>query len=128
MTNTELSKRIVNRAFRPYAFAVMLATLVLLHAIIVNKAVGRLLDQWPGHIIGALSAITVLLLLIGWFTQSNNLMNKGLLLSTGVWSAAGFVLLYEHQLTSGLLALCWAIASAGAWLLEMDDSRRRSVK
>lgn len=106
----------------------MLATAVANTSVLLNSTNGELLDKWPGHIIVAIGIITVFSLFAGWWFRSINLMNTGLLLSTGVWASAAFILIYEREYTPGLISLCWSISSTGAWLLEMDHARRRSVK
>lgn len=127
--STFLRSRILGRVIRPYALTVSLATAVVTWAILTDRAVGKQLDYWPGHLIGVMGVITVLLLWGGWWSRNEGWMMHGLLLSTGVWAGVGTVLALEGAgIVSGLLAWCWVIASGGAWLLEVDEARRRGVR
>lgn len=129
MTTTQFRRTLLNRAVRPYAFAVSLATAVVSYGILTDQAVGRQLDEWPGHLIGVMGLVTVVMLWYGWWARSDTWMTRGLLWSTGVWAGVGTVLSIEGGAwVSGLLAWCWVIASGGAWLLEVDDARRRGVR
>ena len=121
MTGGELGRRVVGRRVQPYAFAVSLATAVVSAAVLVDAAVGLLLDTWPGELLGVLGVGTVVCLWWGWWAQSEVWLRRGLLWSAGVWSGVGLVLAVEGGAwVSALLAWCWAVASAGAWLLEVD--------
>ena len=128
MPDTNLPWRLFGRLLRPYAFAVSLATAVVVWSTVAGLAVGELLDATPGHIIAAAAAVSVALLWLGWWARSDQLMRWGLFWTTGVWSAvAGILALDIGALApSTLLAACWAVASGGAWLLEATDSRRTS--
>lgn len=129
MSSTQLRRFILGRAVRPYAFAVSMATAVVSWAVLTDQAVGRRLDEWPGHLIGVMGIITVVLLWYGWWARSDVWMTRGLLWSTGVWAGVGTVLSIEGgAVVSGLLAWCWVVASAGAWLLEVDEFRRRGAQ
>lgn len=46
--------RMLGRAVRPYAFAVSLATSVSAWSVSTDRAVGQLLDGWPGARINGL--------------------------------------------------------------------------
>ena len=119
--------RVLNRAVRPYALAVSLATSVSVWSVSTDRAVGQLLDGWPGAIIAAYGVLAVLLLWAGFWARRDGWMRAGLLASAGYWAAVGAVILLEPgvSLVSGWLALCWVVASGGAWLLEQVDVRRR---
>ena len=119
--------RVVGRTVRPYAFAVSLATSVSVWSVATDRAVGQLLDGWPGAIIAAYGVIAVLLLWAGFWARRDGWMHGGLLASAGYWAAVGAVIMLEPgvSLVSGWLALCWVVASGGAWLLEKTDRRRR---
>ena len=118
--------RVLNRAVRPYAFAVSLATTVSVWSVSTDRAVGQLLDGWPGAVIAAYGVLAVLLLWAGFWARRDPWMRAGLLASAGYWTAVGMVVLLEPgvSLVSGWLALCWVVASGGAWLLEQIDLRR----
>ena len=119
--------RVLNRSVRPYALAVSLATSVSVWSVSTDRAVGQLLDGWPGAIIAAYGVLAVLLLWAGFWARRDGWMRAGLLASAGYWAAVGAVILLEPgvSLVSGWLALCWVVASGGAWLLEQVDVRRR---
>lgn len=127
MTSTELSWNFFgNRKVRPYSFALSLASSVLVWSLLSESAVGAVLDGVHGKIIGLVSALTVVLLFAGFWMRSDRMMANGLLLSTGVWSTATVTILFDVGVVpSMLLAGCWAIASAGAWLLEIAETRKR---
>lgn len=119
--------RMLGRAVRPYALAVSLATSVSVWSVSTDRAVGQLLDGLPGAIIAAYGVLAVLLLWAGFWARRDGWMRAGLLASAGYWTAIGAVVLLEPgvALVSGWLALCWVVASGGAWLLEQVDRRRR---
>lgn len=117
--------RFLGRAVRPYALAVSLATTVSIWSVSTDRAVGQLLDGLPGAVIAAYGAVSILLLWAGFWVHRDTWMATGLLLSAGYWAAVGMVVLLEPgiSLVSGWLALCWMVASGGAWLLEKVDQR-----
>lgn len=119
--------RVLGRAVRPYALAVSLATTVSVWSVATNRAVGELLDGLPGAVIAAAGTVAVALLWLGFWARRDAWMRAGLLASAGYWAAVGSVVLLEPgvSLVSGWLALCWTVASGGAWLLEKTDRRRR---
>ena len=126
MTETTLRRRIAGRAIRPYALAVSLATAVIAVAVLTDQAVGKLLDAWPGTIVGLMAVATVLMLWVGWWARDDRLMARGLLWSSGVWAGVATVLTVEGGAwVSACLAACWCLASGGAWLLEHEDVRGR---
>ena len=89
---------------------------------VTESAVGQLLDEAPGHLVGTAAAAAVALLWAGWWARSDRLMRAGLIWTTGVWAAVGTVLALDiGSQPSMWLAWCWAIASGGAWLLETSD-------
>ena len=118
--------RVFDRVIRPFSLAVSLATLVVTVSILLGAQVGESLDTGlPQMLIGVAGGATTVLLWWGWWGRSLPAMNQGLLMSAGVWAAVGAEILLEGESwPSGLIALCWALASAGAWLLEVNDSRR----
>ena len=119
--------RVLDRAVRPYALAVSLATSVSVWSVSTDRAVGQLLDGLPGAIIAAYGVTSIALLWAGFWARRDAWMRAGLLLSAGYWAAVGAVVLLEPgvALVSGWLAWCWVVASGGAWLLEQVDRRRR---
>ena len=118
--------RVLDRAVRPYALAVSLATSVSVWSVSTDRAVGQLLDGWPGAIIAAYGVLAVVALWAGFWARRDPWMRAGLLASAGYWGAVGAVIILEPgvSLVSGWLALCWVVASGGAWLLEQIDLRR----
>ena len=119
---------ILRRQVRPYAFAVSLATAVVFASMLTESGVGESLDSWPGKAIGVAAGITTVLLWAGFWARRDGWMRAGLLASAGYWAAVGAVIMLEPgvSLVSGWLALCWVVASGGAWLLEQVDRRRRA--
>lgn len=114
--------RVFGRVIRPFSFAVSLATAVLTVGIVTNQTVGVSLDGVAGHLIGVAAAASTVLMWWGWWGRSVWAMTQGLLVSAGVWAAAGAAILFEGaSWVSGCVALCWAIASAGSWILEVND-------
>ena len=119
--------RIFRRTVRPYAFAVSFATFVVSWAILAGVAVGQLLDTFHGQSVGAAGFAAVLLLWAGWWGQRDDWMAHGLLLTVGVWSSVWAIVLLDTEWSnvSGWLAFAWALASGGAWLLEVSDKGTR---
>lgn len=117
--------RLFNRAVRPYSLAVSLATTVSVWSVTTDRAVGVLLDGLPGAVISVAGIVSVLLLWVGFWLSHDKWMRHGLLLSAGYWAVVGAVVIIEPgvPLVSGWLALCWMVASGGAWLLEKVDLR-----
>lgn len=120
--------RIFGRLLRPYAFAVSLATSVLCYSIAAGVALGQLLNGGPGRVVAAWGGLAVVLLWWGWWARSERFMRWGLFWTTGVWAAATSIMVLDvgYSPVSAMLAGCWVIASGGAWLLEVTDSRRRT--
>lgn len=118
--------RLFDRIIRPYSFAVSLATFAVTVSIFSSSSVGTALDGgWAQLVIGVAAALSTGLLWAGWWATSVRLMNHGLLVGAGVWAAVGAEILLEGaSWPSGVIALCWSIASAGAWLLEVNDTPR----
>ncbi len=114
--------RVFDRAIRPFAFAVSLATAVLTLGVVLDATVGASLDGLAGHLIALAGAASMGLLWWGWWGRSNPPMAQGLLISAAVWAAAGSAILLEGaSWVSGCVALCWSAAAAGSWLLEVND-------
>ena len=115
----------LRRQVRPYSLAVSLACAVVVVSMLTESGVGERLDEGWGHVIGAAALVTVGLLWAGWWARSKRLMDHGLLLSTAVWAAVATVVFVEGvSWPSASLSVCWAVASAGAWLLEVNDKGR----
>lgn len=126
MTETHLPWRIFGRVWRPYALAVSFSVATIAIAVLTRSAVGVYLDQWPGQIVGVMAVVTVGMLWWGWWARSDRWMAHGLLWSAGVWAGVGTILAWEGSApVSTALAWCWVLASGGAWLLEVADTRGR---
>lgn len=125
MSSTNLPWRLRGRFLRPYAFAVSIATAVIAYAILCHVAVGRLLNDGPGVITGIVGLAASILLWAGWWAKSDRWMRWGLFWTTGVWAAVTTILAFDVGVwnVNTLLAGCWALASGGAWLLEVTDHR-----
>lgn len=115
----------LRRQIKPFSLAVSLATYVIFLATVLEAGVGGVyLDQGIGKVIAVAAAFATVLLWTGWWAQAKGLMDHGLLLASAVWSGVATVVLVEgSSWVFGLIAACWAIGSAGAWLLEVNDKR-----
>lgn len=119
--------RLFERVIRPYSFAVSLATCVVTVSILTGSSDGsqHYLAGWAQLLIGVAAGGSTALLWGGWWLSKVHLMNHGLLVGAGVWAAVGAEILIEGESwPSGLIALCWSVANAGAWLLEVNDDRK----
>ena len=117
--------RFLRRAVQPYALAVSLAIAVTFASMLTESGVGLVLDGWWGKAIGLAGGASTVLLWWGWWRQSPRAMNHGLLLSAAVWSSIAAVVFVEGvSWPSASLSVCWAVASGGAWLLEVNDKGR----
>ena len=78
-------------------------------------AIGQLLDEWPGQLVGAAGFAAVILLWAGWWAQRDDWMGHGLLVTVGVWASVWAIVLLDTEWSnvSGWLAFAWALASAG---------------
>lgn len=129
MASTELPWLIFGRKVRPYALAVMLASLFVAGSILIQREdAGSALDNWTaaGLLVGSLGIIAAGTLIAGWWLRSEKAMQWGLLLSAGVFGArAGFIFTSTHNwlAISAWLSTCWVVASAGAYLAESSTSR-----
>ena len=115
--------RILRRTVKPYALAVSLSTFIVSYAIITGHAIGHLLNEFPGQLVGVAGFAAVMLLWVGWWCQRDDWMAHGLLVTVGVWSAVWVIVLLDTSWNnvSGWLGFAWALASGGAWLLEVSD-------
>lgn len=131
MTSTDLPWRVRGRVLRPYAFAVSIATAVVTYSILAGVALGRTLDGTvPGVIVGLAGAGASVLLWVGWWAKSDRWMRWGLFWTTGVWASVWTILSFDVGWwnVSTMLAGCWAMASGGAWLLEVSNHPRPPVE
>lgn len=113
----------LHRAVQPYAFAISLYTGMLAYFILTDQAIGLLLDGPLGHVIGGAAAATTVLLWWGWWCQRPEWMQHGLLLSAATIASVSGTLFAEQGIgsPSAWLAVPLVIASASAWLLEVND-------
>lgn len=126
MSDTELPWQLWGRKIRPYSFSLSIACGVVAWSLLTHNAVGKTLDGTAGIIVGICAVMAVLFLWVGYLGKNEIMMRHGLMASIGAWSAVGtFILLEGASLTSGLLAFCWAGASAGAYLLEVVEKGKR---
>lgn len=119
MTSTSLRRRILDRAVKPYAVALTVVTFaVALWG--ASKPIG-----FAGQVVAVIGFISAALLLAGWVARKESWMIHGLWLSAGVWAGVGAALISVVGIwhISTVSAFCWAIASGGAWLLEVEDAR-----
>lgn len=119
--------RIFRRTVKPYALAVSISTFVVSYAILAGAAIGHLLKEFPGQLIGVAGFAAVMLLWVGWWGQRDDWMTHGLLVTVGVWAGVWAVILYDTEWNnvSGWLAFAWSVASGGAWMLEVFDREQR---
>ena len=61
--------RILRRTVKPYALAVSLSTFIVSYAIIAGHAIGQLLNEFPGQLVGVAGFAAVMLLWVGWWCQ-----------------------------------------------------------
>lgn len=108
------------RAFRPYALAVTLATLVISVTLASQNTVGDRLDNYFGVVVGGVGLAAVIFITAGWIAYSEALTARGLLLSAGVWVTVTTVTALERPwaFANWGIAACWALASGGSYLLE----------
>jgi hypothetical protein len=66
--------RFASRAVKPYAFAVSFSTFVVSWAILSGVAIGQLLNEFPGQLIGVAGFAAVMLLWVGWWYQRDDWM------------------------------------------------------
>lgn len=123
MAYTELPWMVAGRRIRPYALAVSLASAVVGFSLLVQRdAPGDVLDSSPHGLGLGISAIAASTLLwLGFWLKSSRWMQWGLLLTTGVFIARGVYVGLDTSFSNqaSLLSLCWGVASAGAYLLEV---------
>lgn len=123
MAYTELPWIVAGRRIRPYALAVSLASAVVGFSLLVqHDGPGNILDNSPhGLGLGISAIISSTLLWLGFWAKSSRWMQWGLLLTTGVFIARGVYIGLDTSFISqaSLLSLCWGVASAGAYLLEV---------
>jgi len=116
--------RFLGRQVRPYAMAVSMACAVTFVSMLTESGVGNNLDGPWGKAIGVAAGLTTIVLWVGWWAQLRSWMNQGLLLAAATWAAVAAVVLTEDaSCPSGAIAVCWVVASAGSWLLEVNDRR-----
>lgn len=108
------------RTFRPYALAVTLATVIISVTLASQGVTGYWLDNYFGVVIGGFGFAASMFITAGWITQWKSLMSRGLLLSAGVWVAVATVTALERPqaFANWGIAVCWALASGGSYLLE----------
>ena len=119
MSSTDLPWLVFGRKVRPYALWLSIATATSAWSLLTHRAVGASLDGVAGLIIGVCALAAVVVLWVGYLARLDQLMRSGLLLAVSSWFAIGvFLGLEAASPVSAILALCWAGASAGAYLLE----------
>lgn len=122
MADTNLPWTFFGRKVRPYCFAVSLACAVVVFGLLYQQDdTGAVLDgTFFGFSIGALALAAVGFLWWGFWARSDRFMRVGLLFSAGLFAGRWIFLSLDGSFdkSHSLLSLCWAIASAGAYLLE----------
>lgn len=124
MTDTNLPWLLWGRRIRPFALAAMLSTAIIAVGLFQHVLIGSWLDRVPGFVIGLCALAVVVLLMVGWLLRSEKAMVFGLFGATGVWAAVAVTLAAEGvNWVNWALAGCWAVASGGAYLLEVVNAR-----
>lgn len=123
MPQMNLHWRFLNRPVKPVAFGLMLAMLVLAFINIDNFGVlGN--SDW-GDVLAGFSLAVAGLLAWGWWTSSQAAAEYGLIGACFVWTMrfwlAVFMAPNVWQTAGVYLSLCWALISAGSYLLERTD-------
>jgi hypothetical protein len=122
MTDNNLPWLIFGRKMRPFSLALSLSTGVIGYATLNGVATGVGLDGTQGRVVGVAALLCVGMLVYGWWARSDKAMNNGLLVCAGVWASAGTFLALDIGTfaVSTMMAICWAVAAGGAWLLEVS--------
>lgn len=117
----------MGRRLQPFALAVSLTMLVLTYAFARNVAIGDLLDDAPGDLLGSAAWISFVIMTAGWWTCDRRLLRGGILIAASVWAGVSTVLILDigWLAVSTLLSFCWLIAAGGAWLLESESAEDR---
>lgn len=128
MAQTELPWLVWGRKVRPYAFAVSLAAGVQGLILATGKSVWGAGDAWS-WVMAGLALVSVAMLWWGWWGRDEGAMRHGLILTSCLFAGrAAYIATTAGSVTgwlaAGLLA-CWAVASAGAWLLEASWDREQ---
>ena len=123
MPSTDLPWLLWGRKVKPYALAVSMSTAVVAHAMLVDRDdVGSTFDAYsaPGIVVGVCALAAVLSLWAGWWGRKLPLLEAGLLLSVGVWTARGALVGLTDGPTVNTVwfSFAWVVASGGAYLLE----------
>jgi hypothetical protein len=114
---------LAGRRIQPAAFAITLAALSIG---LTWWGTDRVAGPWETAI-GAAGISTATLLTIGWAGNWLAVMRAGLLASCVLWPFVAWVALTGlGSLTSGLLALAWAVLAGGSyWLEEVEAQYQR---
>ena len=123
MTRAELKTlRFMARPIKPLALALTIATFVLFVGYDLTNA-DSLGGSPAGDFVGLVGLASALVLTVGWWRRSQTLAELGLLLASGVWITRAATLALEGfpDPIAFFLSSAWAIAAAGAYLLEAQD-------
>lgn len=116
---------LAGRRIQPAAFAITLAALSIG---LTWWGAERVAGPWE-TVVGIGGVATATVLTVAWAGNWTCLMRAGLLAATVLWSFVAWVAFVGvGSLTSGLLALAWAVLAGGSyWLeqLEVEYQRRR---
>lgn len=124
---THLPWYLLGRQVKPFSLALSLACLTIGWLILGDRTTPSAItgSLWA-DVIAVVALLACALLWVGFWVRSDLLMRHGLLLAAGAWMArAAAVAVLDGPLTqTASLSACWALAAAGAWLLESAWSRR----
>lgn len=121
--STYLPWKIFGRRVQPFATGITLSTMIIA---IVGTVDSNNFFYAGGSLAGLVVTLSAYLasalMLIGWWAQRHTLLLHGLLFACWVWSAKSVgTLMTSGSLVNefGVLSFAWAMAAAGAYLLEM---------
>lgn len=117
MTRTELPWLLMGRLVRPFPLAASLACLLTSINILSGSSVWG--DGDTLSLAAAVAGIAGFVLLwVGFWARSTVAMQHGLMVTAVLFSARAATIWMEGNVLTALLAWCWTLAAAGAWLLE----------
>lgn len=113
-----------DRPWKPYALGLVVVCFAVSIAIFTGQtALGHLLTGPVGIVVGIAAMGTAILLTVGWWRESQTMIERGLFLSIGVWGTNSALLTIDAGLWDILtwLAIPWLLVSSASWWLEVRD-------
>jgi hypothetical protein len=129
-----MMSKVVNQRFhiggrrvRPFSLALLISTFVVAYQY-------EILEAGPGTDASDLietmfAAVTITLLITGWFFNDERLHRAGLAMAAGVWAARSALYAFDFGIThiAVWLSLAWVVGCVGAWILESYDAKWRDA-